>query len=118
MIQVYITMNPQIRIQYSLTLSLKISKVLAGEKLKRTVKALEVQHTLVFTTVNEVNYITRRKQIQDCPVDIEDVDNDKTICGKYVPYIKVKTTKNNNIQVTEDLIRVSEELLKLKNMYS
>ena len=51
-------------------------------EIKISVKAWELQHTLGFTTIKEVNWIIRSNQIQDCPVDAEDVDSTKTICGK------------------------------------
>ena len=61
------------------------------------VKAWELHHKLEFTTIKEVNWIIRSNQIQDFPVDTEDVGNSKTIWVKDVPYIKGKTTKKNPI---------------------
>ena len=41
------------------------------------------------------------------------MDNAELIWVKDVPYLKGKTTRKNPIRVTEDLIRVPKEFLKL-----
>ena len=38
------------------------------------IKAWELQNTLVFTTVKEVNWIIISNHIQDCPVDTKYID--------------------------------------------
>ena len=55
-------------------------------QIKDAVKAKQLQHTLGFPTIKEVKRIIRRNQIQDCPVDIEDVGNTEMIWGKDAPY--------------------------------
>ena len=87
-------------------------------QIKSAVKARELQHTLGFTNVKEVKWIIRSNHIRDFRVETEDVDNVKLIWGKYVPYIRGKTTKKKPIRVTEYLIIVPKAFLKLKNMYS
>ena len=82
-------------------------------KIKSDVKARELQHTLGFLTVKEVNWIFISNQIQNYSVDTKDVENSELIWGKDVPYIKWVTTRKKLIQVTEDLIRVPKDSLKL-----
>ena len=81
-------------------------------KTKSAVKSQELQHILVFLTIKEVKWIIRSNHIQDCLVETEDVENYGLIWGKYMPYIKWKTTRKNPIQVTEDIIRVPKKSLK------
>ena len=82
----------------------KNKEVFSKRQIKSAVKSRGIQHTLGFTTVEEVKGIIRNNQIQDCPVEIEDVDNYELIWGKDVPYLKGKTARKNTIRVTEDLI--------------
>ena len=82
-------------------------------QIKSAVKYRELQHTLVFPTVKEVKWVIRSNQIQECPVDTEDMDNSESIWGKDVLYLKGKTTRKKPVRVTEDIIRVPKEFLKL-----
>ena len=67
------------------------------KKIKSDVKSRVLQHTLGFSFLKEVKWIIRSNQIQDCPVDTEDVDNDEFLWRKYVPYMKEKTTRKKPI---------------------
>ena len=82
-------------------------------------KYWELQKTLRFPTVKEVKWIIRSNQIQDCQVETEDVDNVKLFSEKCMPYLKGKTNRENLIRVTEDLISVPNEFIKVnKYIYS
>ena len=87
----------------------KNKEVFSNKQNKSAIKYWELQHTLIFPTVKEVKWIIRSNHIQDYPVETKDLDNAKLIWGKDVPYLKVKTTSKNPIQVTEDLIRFPKE---------
>ena len=75
MIQVYITMNPQRKKYLFLNTVSKNKEGFRKRQIRSAVKAQELQHTLGFPTVKELNYITISNQIQDYPVDTEDVEN-------------------------------------------
>ena len=60
---------------------------------------------LEFSTVKAVKWKIISNQIQDCPIETEDVENSEFIWGKDVPYLKGKTNRKKPIRVTEDLIR-------------
>ena len=57
-------------------------------KIKSSVKDRELQHTLGFFTVKEVKWIIRSNQIQDYPIETEDVDNAELVWRGDVPYLK------------------------------
>ena len=76
----------------------KKKEMFSKRKTKIAVEYWELQHTLRFINVKEGNWITRRNYIQECP--------SKKIWGKYISYLKGKTTRKKPIEMTEYLIRV------------
>jgi uncharacterized protein YodC (DUF2158 family) len=89
---------------------------------QRQIKASELARPLYATLSNpywnDFKWIIRSNQIMDCPVTVQDVENAFKLWGKNVAALKGKTPRSKPHPVTEDLVKVPTELLKLhKNAF-
>jgi hypothetical protein len=89
---------------------------------QRQIKASELARALYATLSNpywnDFKWIIRSNQIMDCPVTVQDVENAFKLWGKNVAALKGKTPRSKPHPVTEDLVKVPTELLKLhKNAF-
>ena len=90
-------MKPQRTIYHYWKLSLKNKEGFINRHVKDAVKSCELQHTLIFTTVKEVKWIIWSKQIHDCKIDIEDMENAEMIWRKDTPYLRGNNIYKNSI---------------------
>ena len=73
----------------------------------------ELYGTVTYPYIADYRWAIQSNQIKDCPMKVQEIDVAVAIWGKDMISLKENTTRKKKIPVTEDLVQVSKELIKL-----
>ena len=83
----------------------------SNRQYQRALKARELYHSMWFPSIRDFRLALRANMIKNCPVTEQDVLLAEKIFGKDIHAIKGKTTHKKPIMITNDYIKVPQEIL-------
>ena len=84
-----------------------------NQQIKAEERALELYRAVTYTSVADYRWAIHINQIKDFPATLQYIDVAISIWGKDIFSIKVNTTRKKTIPVTEDLIQVPKDIIRL-----